>query len=116
MTPKGRKNHYNIKLLRGYGVSVSLKNNKICLRNGTDVLSGKSNVEEWFVNNLPYEKLVISGNGYITFDALKSLATHNRNVIPTDTSGKPVCLMNGLMDSLTATNLSFLKHNSLPCT
>lgn len=28
MTLKGHKNHYNVKLLRGYGISVSLKENK----------------------------------------------------------------------------------------
>jgi len=35
MTLKGKQNHYNVKLLRGYGVSISLKDNKISLRNGT---------------------------------------------------------------------------------
>ena len=48
MTLKCHKPHFNVKLLSGYGVSISLKNNKICLRNGTDVLSQKSDVEEWF--------------------------------------------------------------------
>ena len=34
MTLKGKINHYNVKFLKGYGHSVSLKNNKIVLKNG----------------------------------------------------------------------------------
>ncbi len=63
MTLKGKKNHYNVKLLRGYGVSISLKDNKIHLKNGVDILSGKSETESWFITQLPYEKIVISGKG-----------------------------------------------------
>jgi hypothetical protein len=29
-----------------------------------DVLSNKSEKEEWFVTQIPYEKIVISGRGY----------------------------------------------------
>lgn len=102
MTLKTKQNHYNVKLLSGYGISIKQKENQIILNHKPDPFL-ESDKEEWFVTNLPYEKLVVSGNGYITFDALKSLAQNNRNIILTDTSGKPVCLMNGLMDSLTGT-------------
>ena len=102
MTLVGKQNHYNVKFLSGYGISIKQNNNQIILQHKPDPFS-KPDKEEWFVNNLPYEKLVVSGNGYITFDALKSLSQNSRNLILTDTSGKPVCLMNGLMDSLTAT-------------
>jgi len=34
LTLKGKKNHYNVKLLRGYGVSINLKDNKVILKNG----------------------------------------------------------------------------------
>lgn len=36
MTLKGKRNHYNIKLLRGYGVSINFKDNKIILKNWLD--------------------------------------------------------------------------------
>jgi CRISPR-associated protein Cas1 len=42
MTVKGQMNHYNIKVLRGYGVSIALKNNKVSLRNGIDVFAGEA--------------------------------------------------------------------------
>jgi len=112
MTLKGKKNHYNVKLLRGYGVSISLKENKIHLKNGVDILSDKSETESWFITQLPYEKIVISGKGYISTDALKLLNQNNRNVILTDTYGKPVSFMNGMMESLTATKYRMAQYDT----
>jgi CRISP-associated protein Cas1 len=40
MTLKGKKNHYNVKLLRGCGASISLRNNKVCLKGGKDIFAG----------------------------------------------------------------------------
>jgi len=56
MTLKGKKNHYNVKLLRGYGVSITLKDNKISLKNGTDVF-GHAEKEEYFVTRMHYKKI-----------------------------------------------------------
>jgi len=102
MTLKGRKNHYNVKLLRGYGVSITLKDNKISLKNGTD-LFGHAEKEEYFVTRMPYEKIVISGRGYVSTDAIKLLSEKNVNVILTDTYGNPISSMNGVMSSATST-------------
>ena len=98
MTLKGRKNHYNVKLLRGYGVSITLKDNKISLKNGTDVF-GHAEKEDWFVTRMPYEKIVISGRGYVSTDAIKLLSEKNVNVILTDTYGNLISSMNGIMSS-----------------
>ena len=112
MTIRGKQNHYNIKLLSGYGISIKQKDNKIIINHKPDPFS-EPKKEEWFVTNMPYEKLIVSGKGYITFDAIRSLAQNNRNVILTDTSGHPVCLMNGLMDSLTATKYRISQYDTL---
>jgi CRISPR-associated protein Cas1 len=48
----GRKNHYNVKLLRGYEASISLKNNKVRLKGGRDIFTGQQQVEEWFVTKI----------------------------------------------------------------
>jgi len=48
MTLKDHKSYYNIKLLRGYGVSINLKENKLILKNGQNDITGKSESEEWF--------------------------------------------------------------------
>src|SRR3989475_2056600 len=103
MTLKGKKNHYNVKLLSGYGLSISLKDNKIVLKNGTYPYSNVPDQEEWFITQMPYEKIVISGKGYISTDALALLNENNRNVILVNSQGKPVSQMSGLMDSMTAT-------------
>jgi len=98
-----QRNHYNVKLLRGYGVSISLKNSKIILKNGTHDVTGESEKEEWFVNKMPYEKIVISGKGYISTEAMSVLSQHNRHVILVDTYGNPVTFLDPVRSSLTAT-------------
>ena len=103
MTLKGKKNHHNIKFLTGYGASISVKNNRLILKNGLDIFSNKQETEEWFITNLPYEKILISGKGYLSTEALSSLSSHYRNVIIIDSFGKPVSLINGVIESSTAT-------------
>ncbi|MEK0367969.1 MAG: CRISPR-associated endonuclease Cas1, partial [Nitrosopumilus sp.] len=102
MALKGKHNHYNVKFLKGYGFSVSVKDSKIILKNCYNPFS-KPDVEEWFVRNMPYEKIIVSGKGYISTEALSLLSENNRNVILLDTFGKPITFLNPVMDSLTAT-------------
>ena len=64
MTLIGRKNHYNVKSLKGYGLSINVKDSKIVLKNNYDPFK-EPEVEEFYVNNMPYEKIVMSGKGYI---------------------------------------------------
>jgi len=103
LTLKGKKNHYNIKLLRGYGVSISIKENKIVLKNGSHDITGKQEKEEWFVTKIPYEKIVISGKGYVSTEAISLLSQKNINVLLTDTYGNPISFMNNIMSSNTST-------------
>src|SRR2546428_1284527 len=104
LTLKGQKNHYNIKLLRGYGVSISLKNNRVVLKGGRDVFTSMQEVEEWFVTQIPYERIVIAGKGYVSTDAIQLLTDHNINIILLDSFGKMVANMNNIMSSPTGTN------------
>lgn len=101
MTNLGKKNHYNVKLLRGYGTSITLKDNKIILRNGADDITGKAQIESWFVKQIPYEKIVISGKGYLSTDAISLLNQNKINVLVVDTFGNPVSFINGAMISNT---------------
>ena len=79
MTQK-RRNHFNVKFLKGYGISVNLKENKLVLKNGYDFFSKNQEKEEWFVKNMPYEKIVLSGKGYVSIEALSLLNQNNRNL------------------------------------
>jgi len=103
MTLKGKKSHYNIKLLRGYGVSINIKENKIILKNGSHDITGEREKEEWFVTKIPYEKIVISGKGYVSTEAISLLSQKNINVLLTDTYGNPISYMNNVMSSNTST-------------
>lgn len=98
-----KRNHYNVKLLRGYGISISLKNSKIILKNGSHDITGKQESEEWFVNRMPYSKIVISGKGYVSTEAMSVLSSHNRHVILMDTYGNPVTFLEPVRSSLIAT-------------
>ncbi len=84
LTLKGKKNHYNVKLLKGYGVSISIKEHKILLKNGFDILKNQSEKEEEFVAQIPYERIVIGGKGYISNDGIKLLAEKCVNIILLD--------------------------------
>ncbi len=72
------RNHYNVKFLKGYGFSISVKYSKIVLKNCYNPFS-KPEVEEWFARNMPYEKIIVSGKGYISTEALSLLSENNRN-------------------------------------
>ena len=102
MTVKGTSRNHNIKILKGYGFSISVKDSKIVLKNCADPFK-EAEVEEWYVNNMPYEKIVMSGKGYVSTEALSLLSEHNRNLILVDTYGKPISYLNPVMESLTAT-------------
>jgi CRISPR-associated protein Cas1 len=61
---RARKNHYNIKLRKGYRVSISVKENRVCLR-WQRSFHGNPRKRGRFVSQIPYEKIVISGKGAI---------------------------------------------------
>jgi CRISPR-associated protein Cas1 len=112
MTVLGQKNHYNVKLLKGYGVSISLKDRKLCLKGGTDPFTGEQETEEWFVTRIPYERIVISGKGYLSTEAVKLLTEHNINIILTDTYGNLITAMHQEMSSPTATRYRIAQYDT----
>ena len=111
MTLKGLKKHFNIKFLKGYGFSVSVKDSKIILKNNPDPFS-EPQKEEWFVNKMPYEKIILCGKGYISTEALGLLSKHNRNLILLDTYGHPVTFCNPVSDSVTTTRYRMAQYDT----
>lgn len=104
MTVGGQKNHYNVKLLNGYGVSINPKDNKLCLKGGRDPFTSKQESEEWFVTQIPYERIEISGKGYLSTESVKLLTDHNIRIVLTITYGHLVTAMHKVMSSPTAAN------------
>ena len=111
MTLKNHKNHYNVKFLKGYGHSISVKNSKIILKDCHDPFS-EPKIEKWFVKNMPYEKIVLSGKGYVSTEALSLLSQNNRNVILLNNQGNPITFCNGMRDSLTATKYRMAQYDT----
>ena len=60
MTQKGGTNHYNIKILKGYGFSIKVKDSKIILKNCSDPFE-EPEVEEWLTGG-SYEVTVVCSN------------------------------------------------------
>lgn len=112
MTLRGNRNHYNVKLLSGYGLSVKLKNNHLVLTDGYNPFTDEQQKEEWFITQIPYEKIVISGKGYLSTEAISLLCENNKNIVLTDSSGHPVSLINGCMESMTASNYRIAQYDT----
>lgn len=112
MILQSKRNHYNVKLLRGYGISISLKNSKIILKNGSHPSNGEQESEEWFVNRMPYEKIVLYGKGYVSTEAMSVLSSHNRHVILVDTYGNPVTFLELVRSSLTASKYRIGRYDT----
>ncbi|MEP0824662.1 MAG: hypothetical protein HRF40_04185 [Nitrososphaera sp.] len=77
MTLKEHKNNYNVKLLRGYGASKSPKNKKVVLKGARDEFTGPQEIEEWFVTQIPYERIEIADKVYVSTDVIQLLVDHN---------------------------------------
>lgn len=75
-----QENHYNVKLLKGYGLSIDVKDNRLCPKCGQDPLSGGQEVKGWLVSQIPPEHIIISGKGYLSADAVKLPTDHNINI------------------------------------
>lgn len=111
MTLKEKRNHYNVKFLKGYGHSISVKDSKIILKDCHDPFSPPF-IEEWFPNRMPYEKIVLSGKGYVSTEALGMLSENNRNVILVNSKGDIQCVMSGTKSSLTATKYRMAQYDT----
>jgi len=94
----------NIKFLKGYGISIKQSENKIHLTNGCDPFTSERETESYYLPNLPYEKIVISGDGYISTKAVKLLLENNVHIMQVDTHGNLITSMCTPMQSQMMTN------------
>jgi CRISPR-associated protein Cas1 len=86
--------HHHVKLLRGFGLSITTKENQIILKNGKHFYEKEHEIESYFPKKFPYERLVISGKGMLSTEDIKTLSENNVNVILTDTFGSLVSSIN----------------------
>jgi len=111
MTLQGHQPHYNIKFLKGYGFSINVKDSKIILKNHYDQFS-EPETESWFVKDMPYDRIILQGKGYISTESLSLLSENNRAVILLDNRGNPVTFCHGIRDSLTATKYRIAQYDT----
>lgn len=105
------RNHYNVKFLKGYGFCIKVKDSKIILKNCYDPFS-EPEIEEWFVKDMPYDRIVLQGKGYISTESLSLLSENNRTVVLLDNRGKQVTFCHGMRDSLTATKYRIAQYDT----
>lgn len=88
MTLSGRCHSGFALTLSGYGYSISVKNQRIVLKNGTDVFTDQSEIEEFIPTALPYSRIVLIGkNGYLSTKAIHLLSENHISLIFLDTFG-----------------------------
>ena len=83
-------------LLHGYGVSIRIKDKKLVIRNGEHPLYPESKFERLVLtDHADFDRIIIQGtSGWISFPALKWLASWNISVIMLDDLGKLYCNIN----------------------
>ena len=111
MTLKGKQNHYNVKFLKGYGHSISVKDSKIILKDCHDLFTPPK-IESWHIKNMPYEKIVLQGKDYISTEASSLLSENNRNVILLDIHGKPITFLNLVRESFVTTKYRIVQYDT----
>ncbi len=102
MTLKGKTNHYDIKVLSGYGCGISVSNQRLVLKNGIDVFTKNQEIESFIPQTLPYSRIVICGKGgYLSTKAIQLLCNNHVNTIFLDSFGNLVSALHGEMSSFT---------------
>ena len=54
---------HRVKLMEGFGMGITLKDNQIVLKNGRHFYEKDHEVETYFPSRFPYERIIVSGNG-----------------------------------------------------
>ncbi|MEO9309884.1 MAG: CRISPR-associated endonuclease Cas1 [Nitrososphaera sp.] len=113
MTLFGKQNHYDIKVLSGYGYSISVKNQRITLKNGIDVFTEKQEAEEFVPTGLPYSRIVLVGkNGYLSTKAIHILAQNHISLIFLDTFGNYSASLHEVMSSFTGSKRRMAQYDA----
>jgi CRISP-associated protein Cas1 len=109
---EGKEESLQCQAAERYGCGIRMKGNRIVLKDGTDPFTGKQETEEWFVTQVPYERIVVAGKGYVSTEAISVLAEYNISIVLTDTYGNLITAMHKVMSSPTATNYRIAQYDA----
>lgn len=112
MTQLGHQNHYDIKYLCGYGSQVSVKNQRIILKDGIDVFSEKQETEEFVPTGVPYSRIVLGKEGYVSNKAVHLLADNHINLIFVDSFGNFKACLHEVMSSFTGSKRRMAQYDT----
>lgn len=82
------------------------------MKDGTEPFTGEQEIEEWFVCQVPYEKILIAGKRYVSTDAVHLLTERNIDVIFLDSCGDLITSMTNIMVSGTATKYTIGQYDT----
>ncbi len=112
MTLKGHQNHYDIKYLHGYGSQISVKNQRIVLKNGIDVFTEEQEIEEYVPTGLPYSKIILGKDGYVSNKAIQLLADNHVSLIFLDSFGNFKACLHEVMSSFTGSKRRMAQYDT----
>lgn len=112
MTQIGQQNHYDIKYLRGYGSQVTVKNQRIVLKNGINIFTEEQETEEYVPTGVPYSRIVLGKDGYITNKAVHLLADNHINLIFVDSFGNLKATTHEVMSSFTGSKRRMAQYDT----
>ena len=112
MTQIGQQNHYDIKYLHGYGSQISVKNQRIVLKNGIDVFTEKQEIEEFIPTGLPYSRIVLGKDGYVSNKAIQLLAENHVSLVFLDSFGNFKACLHEVMSSFTGSKRRMAQYDT----
>lgn len=112
MTQFGQQNHYDIKYLHGYGSQVSVKNQRIVLKNGIDVFTKKQEIEEFVPTGVPYSRIVLGKDGYVSNKAIQLLSDNHVSLIFLDSFGNFKACLHEIMSSFTGSKRRMAQYDT----
>jgi len=112
MTQLGQQNHYDIKYLRGYGSQISVKNQRIVLKNGIDAFTEKQETEEYVPTGIPYSRIVLGKDGYVSNKAIQLLADNHVSLVFLDSFGNFKACLHEVMSSFTGSNRRMAQYDT----
>jgi CRISPR-associated protein Cas1 len=112
VTQFGQQNHYDIKYLHGYGSQVSVKNQRIVLKNGIDVFTKKQEIEEFVPTGVPYSRIVLGKDGYVSNKAIQLLSDNHVSLIFLDSFGNFKACLHEIMSSFTGSKRRMAQYDT----
>jgi CRISPR-associated protein Cas1 len=112
LTQIGQQNHYDIKYLHGYGSQISVKNQRIVLKNGIDVFTEKQEIEEFIPTGLPYSRIVLGKDGYVSNKAIQLLAENHVSLVFLDSFGNFKACLHEVMSSFTGSKRRMAQYDT----